>query len=135
VIKSINYDISAGESLSSFLINCITYKFISDSNIITLLNSIVLLGEIPKISANKIAKYIISDTKISPVPKSNVILYNLYIFILNKIKDFNELKEFYVKEIENSPDNKLYYENWLFEYFGHRNDFVFNSVIYNSIFN
>jgi hypothetical protein len=43
---------------------------------------------------------------------------------------FTKLKHYFIEELEKSPDNKIQYENWLLDEFGHKNGKVLIDIIY-----
>ena len=111
-----------------FLNKLADYRLIKDKNIINILNSIAIIGDTPKKSINALTKYLYSDS-----PTDENIFYT-YIGILEKINRFHELKNFFIKDIEEHPDYKEKYENWLLKEFGHKNGNILNKIIYNKFY-
>jgi len=127
--KLIDFKVSASQAFTNFTKKLLHLKIVKDQNFINLLYTIIMCNNASSKSTNKIAKYLFSESK------SSVILFELYVYILNKLDQFHDLKLWFREYIENDPKNKIIYDDWLFENFGHRNANIFNDIIYSIIFN
>ena len=124
----LNEKTTSSECIRKLLRKMVSLRLVKDKNLINILTSISIIGEIPKKSISLFVKYIVY-----PVG-TNSLLYNVYAGILGKLNMFNDLKLFFINYLDQDPQNKVIFDNWLYEEFGHRKAYILIDIIYNLFF-
>jgi len=119
---------STSEVLTKFIRKIIDFNLLNNKNFINILTSIAILGETPKKSISVFVRYIL-------YPKgTNALLYHIYIDVLEKMNKFTDFKKYLINYLDNLPEKKELYSNWLFEEFGHRKGYILSNIIYDHFF-
>ena len=119
---------STAEVLTKFVRKTIDLNLLTDKNFINLLTSICILGETPKKSISVFVRYILYPRG------TNALLYHIYIDFLEKMDKFKEFRNYLINYLDNLPEKKELYSNWLFKEFGHRKGHILSNIIYNQFF-
>jgi hypothetical protein len=114
---------------SSRVEKIITYAFrnniIKDKCVVNLLIANTMITNINKIGADKLQKYISLDSKVD-----NSVLFNIHIGVLNRLNKFKELKKVFQAYIDEDVSRKEFYQNWLYEKFGHNDEDIVINILY-----
>ena len=108
--------------LKMFINKLLEMRLVKDKNVISILNSFAVIGEIYKHGANIFNKHINDNNY-------EILVYN-YIGILNKMDIFHELKTFLQDWMDSDKSHLNTYNNWLMENFGHTKGHIVSTILY-----
>lgn len=119
-------ELSASNFFRKFILKGIDLGLLKDTNILNILISVVILGDISRKSCEIFTKYLRSNST------SNTNLFHSYIGFFERCGYFNQLKQHFINEL--TPVDAQIYSDWLFDQFGHRKGDILNNIIYSKIY-
>jgi len=122
-------DNSPFNNMTKFFHKLCELGLVKNENLINILSSIAIIGDTPGMCISTISKYTHNI-----VTNTNSILFHTYVGLLERINKFNDLKNYFINEIESNQDYKEVYKQWLYEEFGHTNVNILNQLIYKKFF-
>ena len=124
-IINIDKNISSSERVTNILKYAVEQSIVYSRSSVNLLLSNIMTSTISKINTEKLQKVMSLD---NPVDKG--ILINIYIGILHRTNTFKCLKEFLTDYVNKNKDCTDFYNDWLFNTFGHTDSDIIVDLVY-----
>jgi len=121
-LKRVEYDPHPKLRTKDIVNILIDMNICNDKKITNILSAIAMYSDILYICTNKITNFI-----------SNEKMIYIYIGLLDKMKIFPDVKECLIKWVNSNKENRIEFDNWLIEEFGHSDETVIYDIMYTEI--
>jgi len=118
---------SSQRRLETFVKHSIQEGFFNcNKGALKILNSFIIINKIASVGVNNLCKfiYIKKDSSVA------IILY-IHLYMLRKMGVFKDLEVFFTDWLGKNTSNKLLFDVWLINEFGHSNENIFIDTVYN----